>query len=414
MVGKRLRPAVLLRAGVLLLCAALVGTACRAPSSAAPDGTGPLIVVSAPLAAQPWVGRSVVRGAELAVARHGSVAAVGSGRLRLQVLDNRGSPAVAAANARYAVSQHAAALITDGTGALAVSQATDPASLPVFVVFEGGASFVDAVAHPTVFRLAPADKYLSRRLADYLAARGASRIALLTDDTSYGRDGARQLGEDLARNGLRPAQRIVLPATAGDVSAQVLAARRAGARTLVLWAGAPVLAQVIRAARSTGWDVPVFLSPSAADPLVRQQLADHPGWLDGATFVSFRITSEQGPAPFERFRAAYEQRYGPDQVGVLAGGRPVLQPPDWAMYSYDAVLLLSAALAVTAGATGPPLLAAVEAVSVTGANGDQRGFGPADREGVSASDMYFGRFAGMRFAAVTDDALSTQLPPVRQ
>jgi branched-chain amino acid transport system substrate-binding protein len=404
-VGKRVVSA------VLLLCALLSGSACDTNRNAL---SGPLIVVSAPLAAQPWIGRSVARGAELAVAQQPTVRGVTAGPLRLEILDNDGSPSTAVANARTAVRRHAAALITDGTGALAVSQVTDAASLPVFVVFQGGGSFVDPVAHPTVFRLAPANRYMSRRLADYLAGRGASEIALMTDDSSYGRDGARQLSEDLAQNYLSVVQRVVLPATAGDVSAQVLSARRAGARALVLWAGAPTIAQVIRAARATGWNVPLFLSPTGEDPLVRQQLADHPHWLDGATFVSFRITSEQGPAPFERFRAAYEQRYGADRVGVVAGGRPVLQPPDWAMYSYDAVLLISAALAITAGATGAPFLAAVEGASVTGANGDQRGFGPDDREGVSASDMYFGRFAAMRFAAVTDDALSTQLPAVAQ
>jgi ABC-type branched-subunit amino acid transport system substrate-binding protein len=396
----------------VLLCALLSGTACdRLPS--APSG-GPLIVVSAPLASQPWIGRSVARGAELAVARQRTVRGVAGGPLRLEILDNGGSPSTAVANARTAVRRHAAALITDGTGALAVSRVTDPASLPVFVVFQGGDSFLDPVAHPTIFRLAPANRFLSRRLADYLAGRRTAAIALISDDASYGRDGARQLTEDLAQNGLSVVRRVVLPATAGDVSAQVLSARQAGARALVVWAGAPTIAEVIRAARATGWNVPLFLSPTGEDPLVRQQIADHPGWLDGATFVSFRITSEQGPAPFERFRAAYERRYGADRVGVVANGRPVLQPPDWAMYSYDAVLLISAALTITAGATGAPLLAAVESASVTGANGDQRGFGPDDREGVSASDMYFGHFEALRFTAVTDDVLSTQLPAVAQ
>jgi len=391
---------------VLLSCVLLVGTGCHPGTS----GSGPLIVVSAPLAAQPWIGRSVVRGAELAR----SALAAGSRPVRLKVLDNNASPSTAVAHARTAVAEHAAALVTDGTGALAVARVSDPASLPVFVVFDGGGSFVDPRAHPTIFRLAPADRYLSRRLADYLAARRTGPIALISDDSSYGRDGARQLSADLAHDGLTVVRRIVLPAGAADVSAQVLSARRSGARALVLWAGAASLAQVIRAARSTGWSVPVFLSPTGEDPLIRQQLADHPGWLDGATFVSFRITSEQGPAPFERFRADYQRRYGADRVGVSAAGRPVLQPPDWAMFSYDAVLLVSAALTLTAGATGAPLLAAVEGVSVTGANGDQRGFGPDDREGVSAADMYFGRFISLRFAAVTDDALSTRLPEVAQ
>ena len=49
-----------------------------------------------------------------------------------------------------------------------------------------------------------------------------------------------------------------------------------------------------------------------------------------------------------------------------------------------------------------------------GANGDERGFGPQDREGVSPDDMYFGRFRQMRFAPVKDDILSTGLPTVAQ
>jgi ABC-type branched-subunit amino acid transport system substrate-binding protein len=158
----------------------------------------------------------------------------------------------------------------------------------------------------------------------------------------------------------------------------------------------------------------VYIGPSGEDPLVRQQLADHPEWLDGATFVSFRITSEQGPAPFNRFRSSYERRYGADKVGMSADGRPVVQPPDWATYSYDAIMLVAAALAQSHGKVGAPLLTAVQMVSITGANGDQRGFGPDNREGVSSSDMYFARFHHMRFAPVTDDLLSTYLPTVEQ
>src|SRR5919201_4072572 len=131
----------------------------------------------------------------------------------------------AVANARTAVAEGAAALITDGTGALGVSRVTDRASLPVFVVLDGGSSFVDARAHPTIFRLAPANKYMSRRLADYLADK-ASSMALFSDDSSYGRDGATQLGADLANDEIPIVARSVLPASAQDVSAHVLAARQ--------------------------------------------------------------------------------------------------------------------------------------------------------------------------------------------
>ena len=394
--------------GAVVLCMSCE----RAGSSVPPAGNGPLIVVSAPLTTAPWVGQFAERGAQLAVDQLNATLS-GRGRIRLQLLDNAASPSTAVAIARRAMAEGAAALVTDGTGALGVSQVTDPASLPVFVVLDGGASFVDARAHPTIFRLAPADTYMSRRLADYLADKTSS-VALFCDDSSYGRDGASQLSADFAHDGIPVVASSVLPAAAQDVSAQVLAARRAGARALVVWAGAPDIAQVIRMARSAGWNAPVFSGPTGEDPLVRQQLADHPEWLDGTTFVSFRITSEQGPAPFNQFRAAYEHRYGADKVGMSADGRPVIQPPDWATYSYDAVRLVSAALARSSGKVGPPLLSAVEAVSIIGANGDQRGFGPGTREGVSSSDMYFARFHHMRFGPVTDDLLSTYLPTVAQ
>ncbi|MDT4978666.1 MAG: branched-chain amino acid transport system substrate-binding protein [Pseudonocardiales bacterium] len=395
-----------------LVAVVLSATSCQQPSSTLPAGDGPLVVISAPLTTDPWIGRFAERGAQVAVDQL-RAAGAGQRKIRLQVLDNNASPSTAVANARTAVAEGAGALITDGTGALAVSRVTDPASLPVFVVYDGGASFVDARTHPTIFRLAPANRYMSRRLADYVAGKTSS-VALFRDDSSYGRDGASQLGVDLAHNGVPVVARSILPAAARDVSAQVLAARRAGAKALVLWAGAPDVAQVIRTARSTGWQVPVYIGPSGEDPLVRQQLADHPEWLDGATFVSFRITSEQGPAPFNRFRSSYERRYGADKVGMSADGRPVVQPPDWATYSYDAIMLVAAALAQSHGKVGAPLLTAVQMVSITGANGDQRGFGPDNREGVSSSDMYFARFHHMRFAPVTDDLLSTYLPTVEQ
>jgi hypothetical protein len=57
----------------------------------------------------------------------------------------------------------------------------------------------------------------------------------------------------------------------------------------------------------------------------------------------------------------------------------------------------------------------MDSTVVTGANGDERGYGPGDREGVSPDDMYFGRFGpDLRFAPVGDDVLSTGLPPVPQ
>lgn len=385
-----------------MLAAVLLLPACAAAPA---GGDEALFVVSAPLTGEPWVGRSVERGAQLAAAELNEDGGIGGRRVRIEVLDNAGSPQRAVANARRAVSRGALALVTDGVGALAVAEVSEPADLPVFVVFEGGASIVDPQERPTVFRLAPANAPMSRRLADYVSEK-ASRVGLLADGSSYGTEGVQATRTALSRNEIEVSSDAAI---GEDVAAQVLQARRGGAEALVVWARASGVAAVVRAARSTGWDVPVFTGPTGEDPLVRQRLADRPEWLDGLTFVSFRITSEVGPEPFAAYRAAYEEEFGVEQVGVQAGGRPVVMPPDWSTYAYDAVKLTAAAVLA-----GGPLLTALDGTVITGANGDERGFGPTDREGVSPDDMYFGRFQDLRFAPVEDDLLSTGLPAVPQ
>jgi ABC-type branched-subunit amino acid transport system substrate-binding protein len=162
---------------------------------------------------------------------------------------------------------------------------------------------VDPKARPTLFRMAPSNKPMSIRLSDYLSEH-AKDVGLVSDDSSYGREGAAQTRTAFRRNAIRVSADVSVPEGASDVAPQVLQARRSGAKALVVWARAAGVAAVVRAARASGWDVPVYTGPTGEDPLVRQRLADHPDWLDGLTFVSFRITSETGPGPFQAYRKA--------------------------------------------------------------------------------------------------------------
>ncbi len=180
-----------------------------------------------------------------------------------------------------------------------------------------------------------------------------------------------------------------------------------------MWGQASTIGKVVVAARSAGWDVPVYAPPSAEDPALRQQLADRPEWLDGLTFASGRMTAELGPGFFNAFEAKYESAYGATKVGVRdASGRTVIAPPDYAMYSYDFANLLAAA--VRANPKGGDLSKALEQVTVHGANGDERGFNERNHEGVVDDDVYFARFRGMTYRPVKDDPLSSTLPTIEQ
>lgn len=394
----------------VLVATALLAGACGGGSGGRAGEA--LVVVSAPVSAQPWVGQFLRRGAELAAAE---VNAGDGRRLRVEVLDHGGSAQRAAAHARTAVERGAVALITDGVGAQAIAAVTDPVRLPVFLTFEGGASLVDAKKRPTLFRLAPSNKAMCRRLADYLAdTQRGKPVGIIADDSTYGREGGPNVKADLLHDEVRVVFDETVAEGASDVSAQVLAARRSGAQVLVVWARAAGVAAVLRAARSTGWQVPVYTGPTGEDPLVRQRLADRPEWVDGLVFVSFRITSEVGGAPFAAYRRVYEERYGADTIGVRSGGREVVMPPDWSTYPYDAVKLVAAALDRAGSTDRGKVYEALLQTTITGANGDERGFGPDDREGVSPDDMYFATFRGMRFFPNRDDILSTNLPEVPQ
>jgi len=182
-----------------------------------------------------------------------------------------------------------------------------------------------------------------------------------------------------------------------------------------VWGRASTIASVLTAARSAGWDVPVYTPPAGADPFVRQQLADHPEWVDGLTFAGGRLTAEIGTGPFLTFEQKYESSFGVDRVGVKTStGQSVIVPPETAMYAYDFVNLVSAAL-LKAGSTDPrKVTAALNEVTTEGANGDQRGFNHNNHEGVVDDDIYFARFNDMTYTPVKDDALSATLPVVPQ
>ena len=141
------------------------------------------------------------------------------------------------------------------------------------------------------------------------------------------------------------ALKLTLPAGQTDLAPQILRARRSGATALLVWGQPPTIASALSAARSIGWQVPVYTPPTGSDPFIRQQLADHPDWVDGLTFAGGRLTAEVGTGPFVNFQSQYESTYGADQVGVKnSQGQPVVQPPEFAMYSYDFVHVLLAAI----------------------------------------------------------------------
>jgi branched-chain amino acid transport system substrate-binding protein len=397
---------------LILLLAVLVLIGCG--SSHAPHKQL-LVVVDAPFSKTPYLGRTIENGARLAAAQVNATGLRINGttyELRIRTMDNALSPARAVSNVRRAVSDHAVAIVEEGTGVDASWRVAH--GTPLAIVFAGGAGLVDPATRRNVFRIAPTDHGVAFRLAEYLVPKHL-KVAILHDDSDYGTGGAQELRRAFAGSRSSVALDETVPADALDLGPQVLRARRAHATALLVWGRPATIAAAITAARSAGWQVPFYTPPTGADPFVRQQLANHPSWVDGLTFAGGRLTAEVGAGPFTAFEQKYESAFGVDRVGVKnAAGAQVIQPPETAMYAYDFVNLLGAAL-LHAHSTDPAkVTSALENVTTEGANGDERSFNRVNHEGVIDDDVYFARFHDMTYAPVKDDPLSATLPTIPQ
>jgi len=405
------------RVGAAVAAAVALSAPTACGDSDEPQSGGTLtIAVDAPFSRSPYIGRTIANGAELAVAELNAQGGIVLGRkayrLKVKRYDNELSPRRGLANVRRAIDDGAVAILDDGTGVDASWEDAERAGLPICITYGGGTGLVDEEERPNVFRIAPTDRGIAYRLAEYLVPKGL-KLALLHDDTTYGEQGADALDKAFALNPEAVALRVAVSSGATDLSPEILRARRAGATGLLVWGDGATIAAAVTAARSAGWNVPIYAPPAAEDPIVRQQLADRPEWLDGLTVATGRMTAERGPTFFNVFQAKYRAAYGVPRIGVFTrAGREVISLPDYAMYSYDCVNVLAAAL--RSAGPGKKLVDALEQVSVRGANGDERGFNEHNHEGVIDDDVFFAKFLDMRLLPVRDDPLSRSLPVLPQ
>jgi branched-chain amino acid transport system substrate-binding protein len=406
---------------VSVLLAALVCCGAAAACSLPGSGAGSVVIyVNAPFASSPWVGRIGQQGAQLAADeinnRTGLRVGGRSYRIRIRTTDHRGSADQALADIRRAAGEKAVAVIDDGSTVTATADTARRAGLPLLVYFDGTTGIVDPSSRPNVFRLAPSNQALAERLGAYLAGKGL-RLALVHDGSPSGADGAAQLRRVLAAAGTAPVADVTAADGLGDYRQQAAQAVAAQPGAFVVWAAAPVVAGVLQSLRELGSTLPVYTAPTGEDPSVRTTLAARPDWVQGLTFASLRITDAAGLARWVQFRLGYETLYGEDKLSLGESmRRPVVQPPDWQMLSYDMVYLVKAALekAGTTDTAGGRLVAALNEVQAQGANGTTVGWTASDHEGIGTGQVYFAVILSLNFQPVQDDAVSKAQPLIEQ
>ncbi|MFE9773966.1 bifunctional serine/threonine-protein kinase/ABC transporter substrate-binding protein [Streptomyces sp. NPDC005931] len=268
-------------------------------------------------------GKAAEQGARLAVAEH-NADEDNPFTLALTTADDRGDVSGAESAARRLAADGRIAAVIGATGADAVGATLDTydgAGLTLVGVLDGDIRHLNRIlltARPSnALHLYPA--------AQYLGLHDLDDIAVVDDESEYGRQVTRLFAEGLRGTGGRRVLPETVPADARDTDARVRAMVAKSPGAVVYGGGADGIARFARALAGTGYRGPRIASQAAHDPDFPDRAgASADGWLVVST------ATDPLAAPAARaFTRAFRARHRAD-------------PPSFAAEAYDVVRLVAA------------------------------------------------------------------------
>lgn len=245
-------------------------------------------------------------------------------------------------------------------------------------IAHGGTEQIIKPTTKWVFNSLAVDRVALSYVLSYFKKKGIKTVALMTSADGYGQSGKNVFQSLLPGTDIKIATAEEFNRTDADMTAQVLRAKQSGADAMLVWSALPAPTIIARNAQAVGYDKPIFNGYGAAS----NDLVEKAGSAgEGLYISSFRLLapgslSESDPVrPVTlRLYADYLKRYG--------------EPPaNFAQHSYDAVLILEAALKKIKGTvTRDNLRDAIETVDVIGSNGHFR-FSPTDHGGLDSTSQ---------------------------
>ncbi len=229
-----------------------------------------------------------------------------------------------------------------------------------------------------VFALAPASSLQAEKLADYLVnTRKYRRIVIITDTTSFGREGRDALDRALGDLGVTPRLSLEF-APGGDIHTPVAHAGQVGADAAILWVFNPSEAsRIVVEEQKMGFAYQIALSGNLATATFAKNASAQ------VTPVAFRdgmlsVGAWAGPwFNLKRIVSLYT-RFQTDNSA---------QAPVQAAAFYDAVAVLARAARDGAGTTGTELVAGLEKITDFEGAGVPVTFGADDHSGIDLDDL---------------------------
>ncbi|HEV7307284.1 ABC transporter substrate-binding protein [Ensifer sp.] len=375
---------------------AWAGTAVAADATIRVGLTGPFTGGAAPL------GVSIRDGVRLAVAEINAKGGVHGKQIELIERDDESKPERGVQIAQELINSEGivgAVGIANTPVAIAASRFYQESKVPIIIPVATGSVVSRQFMPPEysenyIFRIGAYDTIQSAMMAELMVkGRGVDKVAILADSTNYGQLGQADLEVALDKLGVQPVATEKFNVRDPDMTPQLLKARAAGAQAVFGYALGPDLAQVANSMAKIGWKVPYVTSwNSSMSNYIDNAGANGEGVYMPQTFIQDEGVSEA----WTRFIKAYQAAYRVDR----------LPSPSSAAQSYDAMLLLAAAIAQAGdGADGTAIKQALEGLKdpVDGVITDYVApFSAQDHEATEASHVVVGVVKEGRVAFAND------------
>ncbi len=374
-------------AAPLLGRSAFVRSAAAQPAE--PLRIGWLAALTGPSSA-PAVGFN--RGVVFAAAELNAAGGVGGRKVEIVTRDTQGDPTKAVNATQELISRvkvHAIWGPTNSGEALATTPIMARAKMPCVhpCVVD---SLIDPVKYPSAFRMAPSNGQWDDAVRGYaLNTLMARDVAVFGDTTGYGTSAAAASAAAFGRDGANVVNQSLIDATQPDVTPDMLRAKNAGARAIVVWSvSVGLLSRLMNVRNALGWDVPIVGHPSLGSGEIRG-LLEKPGNWEKVFMVGYRSCSfgDDGKLP-ERTQAF---------VGRLAGKVDLNDTSLWwVACGYDAIKLIAAAVEAS-GASTPDAIIGVwnKTTAYPGIFGDYT-YSAENHNGYPQSDVVMSRANSQR------------------
>ena len=345
--------------GVLLAgCAADESGGNAAAPAQGPIKIGLDIELSGPASVQ---GEAYQRAAQLVAQQVNDKGGVLGRKVELVIRDNKSDPAEALQIAKGLVERDKVVGIVGGGSTpttLSLADFVESSKVPTVSMGSSGQIVNPPDQRRYVFKTPASTGQVIDVMAKDMAARGITRIALLSVNNAYGDAGLDGLEQAAPANGLTLVDSEKFEATDRDFTTQVTKLKGKGPDALVVWAIPPGAGIAAKNAKDLGLGKPVYFDAGAGAELFLQgagAAAEGIYMVHPKVLVADQVPSAPNKQVMDEFYRAYTGRYG-----TYSG---------FASYAADALNLLIQAVGKAGSTDGPKVRDALETLAYSGVTG---------------------------------------------